>query len=283
MNITKERLENLYVEQNLSILKCAKILNCSYGGIHRQLRKFGIKSRRKGRFDHRIHGITKAKLENLYIKQGLSVRQCAEALGLPTQGAVAWRLKEFEIPAHIGKFQIGNQINKGRNPESCSNWKGGKQAVLCDACGKELSRFPSLIHKTNFCNFSCKGKWESENLKGDANPNYGNSILAGENNPNWKGGITHEPYAPIWIDKRFKAGIRERDNHTCQNPECRRNSNILNIHHIDYDKENCEPENLITLCQSCNGRANFNRDFWEAGYREIIRRKYQADEQLIAV
>ncbi len=283
MNITKEQLEDLYIRQNLSILKCAKVLGYSSSGVIYQLRKLGIKSRPKGRFDHRIPGITRERLENLYVKQGLSVRECAEILGVPTHGSVIARLYEFGIKTRKSKFQPGNQINKGRDPKSCPNWKGGKQAILCDTCGKELFRFPSLIHKTNFCDFSCKGKWESENLQGDANPNYGNSVLAGENNPNWKGGITHEPYAPIWIDKRFKAGIKERDNHTCQNPDCRGDCDVLCIHHIDYCKKDCEPENLITLCRSCNARANFNRGFWEAGYKQIIYEKYHADEKQIAI
>lgn len=30
----------------------------------------------------------------------------------------------------------------------------------------------------------------------------------------------------------------------------------LHIHHIDYNKDNCEEENLITLCSSCHGRTN---------------------------
>ena len=224
--------------------------------------------------------VTKEQLEDLYIAKGLNVRQCAEALGLPSHGGISWRLKKLGLTARVGKFQKGNQVNKGRDPEKCVGWKGGKQVVLCDTCGKQLSRFPSLIKETNFCNRVCYYKWRSENLKGEANPNHSNSVLVGDNNPNWKGGITHEPYALIWIDKRFKAGIRKRDSHTCQNPDCRGNSERLTIHHIDYDKKNCEPENLITLCVSCNARANFNRDFWEAGYSAIIRLKYEADNNL---
>lgn len=288
MKATKEQIEGLYIGQNLSTLKCAKVLGySSASGIIHLLRKFGIKSRPKGRFDHRVKGISKSTLENLYINQGLSVRECAKVLGLPTHGAVVERLHEYGIKTRVSKFQKGNEINKGRDPEKCSGWKGGKQIVKCSYCGKQLLRFPSTTNETNFCDFSCKGKWESENLRGEANPNFGNSTLvgrwAGEKHPNWMGGISAEPYAPIWIDKRFKAGIRERDNHTCQNPECRHNDNILTIHHIDYDKKNCDERNLITLCRACNGRANFNRDFWEAGYREIIRQKYEAYDQQIAI
>ncbi len=111
--------------------------------------------------------------------------------------------------------------------------------------------------------------------------NTGKEGLRGELNKNWRGGTSCEPYAPIWIDKRFKAGIRERDNHTCQNPDCRKNGDYLVIHHVNYQKKDCEPTNLITLCNSCNCRANYNRDFWQAGYTEIIRLKYEAISQSV--
>jgi hypothetical protein len=35
------------------------------------------------------------------------------------------------------------------------------------------------------------------------------------------------------------------------------------VHHIDYDKANCAKENLITLCEVCHGRTNYNRDYWK--------------------
>jgi hypothetical protein len=30
----------------------------------------------------------------------------------------------------------------------------------------------------------------------------------------------------------------------------------------DYDKKNCDPKNLITLCNSCHSKTNFNRKKW---------------------
>jgi hypothetical protein len=224
--------------------------------------------------------VTKQQLENLYTGQSLTVRQCAESLGMPTHGGVQWLLKKFNIERRPSGFQVGNRKKGDRLPEAHGSWKGGKQSVPCTQCEAELFRFPSLINEKNFCDDACYGKWRSENFKGEANPNHGNSALAGEANPNWKGGIACEPYAPIWVDKRFKAGIRERDSFTCQNPDCRKDDDGLVIHHIDYDKKNCEPKNLITLCRACNGRANFNRDFWQAGYSEIIRLKYEAAESI---
>lgn len=34
------------------------------------------------------------------------------------------------------------------------------------------------------------------------------------------------------------------------------------VHHIDYNKFNCNPENLITLCKSCHVKTNHNRNYW---------------------
>jgi 5-methylcytosine-specific restriction endonuclease McrA len=33
-------------------------------------------------------------------------------------------------------------------------------------------------------------------------------------------------------------------------------------HHIDYDKQNCNLNNLITLCSKCHSRTNHDREYW---------------------
>ena len=35
------------------------------------------------------------------------------------------------------------------------------------------------------------------------------------------------------------------------------------VHHIDYNKQNCKENNLITLCLQCNNRVNSNRNYWK--------------------
>jgi len=45
-------------------------------------------------------------------------------------------------------------------------------------------------------------------------------------------------------------------------------------HHIDYNKKNCDPSNIITVCGSCNSRANKDREYWTKFYREIMNNKY---------
>jgi 5-methylcytosine-specific restriction endonuclease McrA len=80
-----------------------------------------------------------------------------------------------------------------------------------------------------------------------------------EKNPNWQGGISKNPY-PLEFDNRLKRKIFERDGFRCK--LCGIN-HLLGCHHIDYDKKNCEEENLVTLCRGCNIRVNYNRNFWE--------------------
>lgn len=86
---------------------------------------------------------------------------------------------------------------------------------------------------------------------------------------NWKGGISFEPYS-IEFNKQLKSKIKQRDNHQCQNPNCKGTYKRLSIHHINYDKNNCSEENLITICNSCNSKANFNREYWTALYQSQI-------------
>jgi len=102
----------------------------------------------------------------------------------------------------------------------------------------------------------------------------GHIKVSGSNHPNWKGGISCEPYCDVWLDKEFKESIKERDNYICQNPDCWGTSKRLDIHHIDYVKKNCKPNNLITLCRSCNSRANVNRKWHTDWYRIIMNKKH---------
>jgi len=134
----------------------------------------------------------------------------------------------------------------------------------------------------------------SEEMKGKNNPFFGkkhsektknnlksswekakrNGERIGENHPMWCGGISNEPYCDIWSDQEYKESIKERDGYICLNPECNKTSTILCIHHIDYNKKQCYPRNLITICNSCNAKANFDREWHEAWYKAIIERRY---------
>lgn len=83
----------------------------------------------------------------------------------------------------------------------------------------------------------------------------------GDENSNWMGGISFLPYCHKF-NKYLKETIRERDNRTCQLCNTNENEKKLTVHHIHYLKSDCEPD-LITLCNKCNAKANFNRDYYE--------------------
>jgi len=97
---------------------------------------------------------------------------------------------------------------------------------------------------------------------------------SGSGNPNWKGGISSEPYCEAWKDQEYKKDIRDRDGNRCLNPCCYGADDVLSIHHIDYDKKNCKPSNLITVCRSCNTRANKDREWHKSWYQAIIINRY---------
>ena len=86
----------------------------------------------------------------------------------------------------------------------------------------------------------------------------------GDKNPAWNGGTSYEPYCNKF-NNSLKESVRNRDNRTCQLCNKPENGRRHTVHHIHYDKSNCYPD-LITLCDSCNGKANGNRKQWESYY-----------------
>lgn len=89
---------------------------------------------------------------------------------------------------------------------------------------------------------------------------------SGENAWNWQGGLSFQKYTQEW-SKKLREQIRERDGHICQvclisQDELDRK---LHIHHIDYDKKNCNEDNLISLCPSCHMKTTNknNREQWQ--------------------
>jgi len=96
----------------------------------------------------------------------------------------------------------------------------------------------------------------------------------GDKNHRWLDGKSVELYCDVWRDKEYKKDIRNRDGNICLNPGCNGiNPHNLVIHHIDYDKRNCGPTNLITICNSCNSSANKDRHWHTAWYQAVIYRR----------
>lgn len=103
------------------------------------------------------------------------------------------------------------------------------------------------------------GKKRTENLK-----QHMREISKGENNANWKGGLSFQPYCPKF-NKELKIYIRNKYNNLCF--LCRKSGGKrnLSIHHVDYNKNTlCNGRNwgLIPLCGKCHSKTNYNRWYW---------------------
>lgn len=102
-------------------------------------------------------------------------------------------------------------------------------------------------------------------ISGKNNPMFGVHRF-GRDNPNWKGGVSFESYPTDWTDD-LRESIRKRDDYICKicgihQDELRGWNEKLDVHHINYDKDNLNPDNLISLCRSCHTKTNYNREYW---------------------
>ena len=103
-------------------------------------------------------------------------------------------------------------------------------------------------------------------------------IWKGEENGNWHGGISFEPYG-LDFNREFKERVRDRDNHHCLG--CNKREEELNrkldVHHVDYNKRNNSIENAISLCKICHSGANSNRTFWKIVLQALLKGRYGYD------
>lgn len=145
-------------------------------------------------------------------------------------------------------INLGNHYKKGKTGQKA--WNEGipmpeetKNKISASKIGKPLSESTRLA------------------MKGRIPWNKGIPFMEGDTHPNWKGGISFEPYCQKFNIK-LKERIRERDNRTCQLCGEKENGKKLACHHVHYDKPNCNPD-LISLCNRCNIKANYKRDYYE--------------------
>jgi hypothetical protein len=101
-------------------------------------------------------------------------------------------------------------------------------------------------------------------------------VNKGSKNPRWLGGTSFGPYTSEFC-KDLKREIRNRDNHECQlcGVPQEKNHRALSIHHIDYDKLNCDSVNLVSLCRQCHTRTNSNREYWKVFFQTKMLRRAQ--------
>ncbi len=238
--LTKEELYDLYWNKKLDVPKIAEKLGLGQTTIWRWMERLGIKGRTNS--ESKLKGKYKPKKEelyDLYWKKGLSTVKIGEKFGFNNNVIRVW-LKQYGIK--VRELGIAQSNSRLLSKEKLDDLYV-KQKLSCKKIGKFYGIDDESIRKL-LRHFNIERR---DNV--------------GENNAFWQGGIADLPYP--YEFRKIKKLIKERDNYTCQ--ECGKQfkgKNQLDIHHIDYNKKNSKPENLITLCKSCHGKTKFIRGDW---------------------
>jgi len=214
---------------------------------------------------------------------------------------------EGQDSSHLLKYVIKKghiPWNKGRkNPELAEKMRTGIY-LQCGFCKKEIYIPKHRIDKSknHFCSYKClnifysgknhpkykDGKYckgrknycpdcfkEGKIIEIKSRANFCKShCQKGERSSNYIHGLGHKGYSQEF--RNLREQILKRDNYICQNCNMTEEEHLivmgkgLHVHHIDYNKQNCDITNLITLCNWCNLRANKNRHYWINYFRRII-------------
>ena len=133
----------------------------------------------------------------------------------------------------------------------------------CKICDAEFKHYGGKIT----CSVECLSKYKRQQKLNENNPQWSNkteniyhSLDYYRDNINGIVGDGNRIYDYLLcLNKKLKNKIKERDGNCCQ--LCGEVNN-LKIHHIDYDMENNNENNLITICKKCRNIVNHNRQFW---------------------
>lgn len=280
LDITKEQVYDLYIEQELSQRDVGKALGISQTSVRRLLQKYNIPSRtsqeavvtpsykeKKKSFAQRYSTeylkyytkicefcskefvVTSSKKRKKYcseecVKRAVSFKQ--------TQNIYLCALCGREI------YQKGRKSKRKFCDECLPIWMSmsltNKITTKCGYCGSEIEAIPSRYNSNEccYCDVKCMGKHYSETYNG-------------EMSPTWKGGMSHHYAGDFW---RIRKIIRERDNYSC----CRckitekEYGQQMSVHHIksyrDFEDkyEANESSNLVCLCETCHRFVHSNQN-----------------------
>jgi len=170
---------------------------------------------------------------------GIRCQSCANT-GKKHSNKTKKQMSETRIRLGLAKGKNNNHYKDG-----CS-----LKDYYCLDCGIKLSGYPAI---------KCLSCSKKELFKDPTN------------HPRFINGKSREPYT-IEFSNELKEQIRDRDNHECKICH-KKEENLfrkLDVHHIDYNKENCEKINLISLCCSCHRKTNSSRDYYYAYFKYLI-------------
>lgn len=170
--------------------------------------------------------------------------------------------KDMALNEQICK-QCGQKFRHTKIVPLCPDCFDLKFITKCQNCGKPIKKNRKyIVSPKNYDILEDKIRFGKKRLQHrfiKSEMIYCNTKCAIEQErPYYYEGIGDEVY-PIEFNELLKSKIRKRDSNQCQLCGAKWG---LRIHHIDYNKENNTPTNLITLCLSCHPKTNYKRKQW---------------------
>lgn len=130
--------------------------------------------------------------------------------------------------------------------------------IICKQCGKHAKQYIGR-NAGRFCSMVCARNW-----------------LRGPNSPQWRGGVSFEPYCPKF-NASLKEEVRSQFGRRCFLSGKEENGKKLAVHHCDYLKsQGCQGQrwSLLPLDHSWHAKTNFDRWHWFALLRDYWAYKY---------
>jgi len=157
-----------------------------------------------------------------------------------------------------------NNLNKIKG--ECNNFITGHHTKNIPKTSSQKEKM-SITRKIWYKNNPDKAELKNEKTR---LTNIKRGTHKNEKNVNWYGGISKLKIKRTLTNNK-KEEIKKRDGYRCQ--ECFRNREELEqpllVHHIDFDKLNDEDNNLITLCNPCHSKLNYNRENWINHFQNV--------------
>ena len=250
--ISKNELGQMYLVDKMSQREIAKVTNVGQSTIRRHMNKHGIKSRTISESRTLLESRSmisqkpsKEKLEEMYIKQKMTMLEISELTGVCVQTVSSW-IHIYNIESRTRLEFIGTAT------------KPSKKELEKMYLVKKMT-LTEIAQKTGVCIATIYNWIKEYDIKLHKNPEFQKK----ESNPNWNGGTSFLPYCNKF-NHGFKESIRMRDDYTCQlcGYKQKLNDYKLSVHHIHYKKEDCYPD-CIALCRSCHNKVHVNRGYWE--------------------
>lgn len=177
---------------------------------------------------HVCHGIWQTG-ENNHAYQGGKVSRSCEIC------SAQFRVSPHRVRRGYGRFCSKECQGIGRK-------RGPHKVVIlkCEMCGIQVEKPPSHVNAHNYCSKLCANKAHSKRMSREGNPRFVH-------------GMSPERYSALF--RQMAPLVKERDKQACRKCGMTRveHGKELDVHHINYDKDDNCMGNLVCLCRWCHG------------------------------